>query len=551
MSISLPDTTAFTSWSPRSSRSSANLDYNEASISELAARLKLRFPQMEATTRLADRDVTLRRGDRTERQLAYWADPSAFQVLPLPVIAGNLQNALQQPDSIVLPLTLARRYFGRDSPLGESLEVDGHPMTVSAVIEDLPDHGTQLRSGIFLSGRASWSALTQLDADPANRLSNPNGIAVTVNTYVRLKPGASAETLQAAMPSFLDSEMKFRLPGLRIALTLVRLDEVHLFHGFNPGAQSRLAMSVATGLVVLLIACINFINLTTARAARRAREVMVRKVAGADRHVLITQFLGETLIYVLLALTVALALTELLLPHVNAFLNGGAKLDYADDPSLLGWIALGVLAISVVAGGYPAFVLSSFRPTRVLKGQLGQSAGAYVARQFLVTLQFALLIGLIVSASVVYQQRNFATSEALRVPTDQHLILRTPCRDALKTSIERLPGVRGVACVSDAFITGAEFNNVRLIDGTETALGGAGIQPGALERFDLTPVAGRFFTTADETSRTHIVINEAAVRRLGFSSPAAAIGKPLPVEGSGGRRIRDHRCGTGLRALLS
>jgi putative ABC transport system permease protein len=507
-------------------------DYNEASVAELAARLKLQFPQIESAARLADRSVTLRRGDVSEQQLAYWADPEMYRVLTLPTIAGNLRNALEQPDGVALPLTLARRYFGRDSPLGESLQVDGHAMTVRAVIKDLPDHGTQLRSGIFLSGRASWSALTQLDADPANRLSNRRGIAVTVNTYVRLAPAASVEALQAAMATFLDSVIQFRVPGLRVTLTLVRLDEVHLFPGFNPGAQGRLAMSVATGLVILLIACINFINLTTARAAQRAREVMVRKVAGADRLTLIAQFLGETLIHVLLALSVALALTELLLPHVNAFVNGGAKLDYGNHPALIGWIALGVLAISVTAGGYPAFVLSSFRPAKVLKGQLGQSTGAHVARQILVTLQFALLIGLIVSASVVYQQRNFATREALRVATDQHLILRTPCREALKTGIQRLPGVRGAACISDAFVSGAEFSNVRLSDGTETALGGAGIQPGALELFDLTPLAGRFFTTADETSRTHVVINEAAVRRLGFASPAAAVGKPLPVEGA-------------------
>jgi putative ABC transport system permease protein len=506
-------------------------DYNEASFSEIAALLKLRFPEIESAARLAARDVVLRHGNVSAKEIVYWADPDVFAVMPMPVVAGDLRAALRRPDGIVLPRSIARKYFGRDTPIGEALQVaDGNVMTVTAVIEDLPDHGTRLRSGIFASGLASWSALTQLDSDPANRLSNPGGMSVTVMTYLRLAPGGSIERLQAAMPAFLDGVLAFRVPGLRVTLTLVRLDEAHLFHGFNPGAHGRLAMSIAVGLVILLIACINFVNLTTARASRRAREVMVRKVAGASRGTLVAQFLGETFIYVALAMCMALALTELLLPHVNAFVNGGAKLDYAEHPLLIGWIALGALLLSAIGGFYPALVLSSFQPARVLKGQLAHSHGANRARQVLVSLQFALLIALIFSAIVVYQQRNFATREALRVATDQHLVLRTPCREALKTSLRNLPGVRDAACVSNGFLNGAEFSNVRLVNGVETALGGAGVEPGTLEQFDLVPLAGRFFTTADAVSRTHVVINESAVRRLGFDSPAAAIGKALPIE---------------------
>jgi putative ABC transport system permease protein len=507
-------------------------DYNAASFSEIAALLKLRFPEIESVARLADRDLVLRRGNVSAKEIVYWADPDVFAVLPMPVVAGDLLSALRRPDGIVLPRSIARKYFGRDTPIGEPLQVgDGNVMTVTAVVEDLPDHGTRLRSGIFASGRAAESALRQLDNDPANRLSNRGGMSVTVGTYLRLAPGASAERLQAAMPAFLDSVLAFRVPGLRVTLTLVRLDKVHLFHGFNPGAHGRLAMSIAVGLVILLIACINFINLTTARASQRAREVMVRKVAGASRGTLMAQFLGETFLYVALAMCMALALTELLLPHVNAFINGGAKLDYGNHPLLIAWIALGALTLSAIGGFYPALVLSSFQPASVLKGQLTHSRGANHARQILVSLQFALLIASIFSAIVVCQQRNFATSVALRVATDQHLVIRTPCREALKTGLRNLPGVRDVACVSDSFLSGAEFGNVRLSNGIETAVGGAGIEPGALEQFDLAPLAGRFFTNADAVSRTHVVINESAVRRFGFDSPAAAIGKSVPIEG--------------------
>jgi putative ABC transport system permease protein len=288
---------------------------------------------------------------------------------------------------------------------------------------------------------------------------------------------------------------------------------------------------LAIGFVVLLIACINFINLSTARASRRAREVMVRKVAGASRATLVVHFLGESFIYVALAACMALAFTELLLPHVNAFVSGAATLDYTADPALIGWIALGTLLLTLIAGLYPAFVLSSFRPASVVKGLIAHSHGANLTRQILVTLQFAALIALMVSAIVVYQQRSFATRDALRVATDQHLVIRGACRGALKTELRALPGVRGVACATSSLLDGSAFSNIRLKDGTQTAVGEAGVETGALELFGLRPLAGRFFAAADAGSRAHVVINETAVRRFGFASPAAAIGRTIPEEG--------------------
>ena len=513
-------------------------DYQMWSPATLAAMLKLRFKEVQATTRVLDETVELHRGSVRAREDVYWADPNFFEVLALPVIAGDAATALQRADGIVLPRSMARKYFGRDAPIGEILRVAGeHPMTVTAVIEDLPEHGTQLNTGILASGLASFSGLRKLDDEYRQRAGErsraDSGFSVSVSTYLLLAPGASIQLLQAAMPDVMERlwARAQRPPGLGATFELVKLDRVHMHPRLFPGVPGRLAITVSLTLVILLIACINFINLATARASRRAREVMVRKASGASRTALILQFLGETFIHVLVAVCLGVALTELMLPATNAFLQSGMQFDYWSNPGMLLWILAGAAVLSVLAGLYPAFVLSSFRPAGVLRGVTARSRGAQVTRQVLVTLQFTLLVTLIVSAAVVYKQRTFAMQDALRVKTDEHLMIRAPCRPALKSEIGALSGVRGVACAGNSLLTGASFDNFRLKDGTERAFGAVAVDDRLFALYGFRPVAGRFFTAADLARTDHpIVINETAVRRLGYASPAAAIGEINPFE---------------------
>jgi putative ABC transport system permease protein len=510
-------------------------DYQMWSHSRLAELLKVRFRQVQATTRVMEDTVELHRGEVRAKEFIYWADPNFLDVLALPTLAGDRATALKRADGIVLPRSVARKYFGHDAPIGETLRVAGeHPMTVTAVIEDLPDNGTQLNTGILACGLASFSGLAKQDNDPAasaeRRTAN---FAISVRTYLMLAPGASLQVLQAAMPSVMDAlwSRAQRPPGLDATLELVKLDRVHVHPRLFPGVPGRFAITVALSAVILFIACINFINLTTARASRRAREVMVRKASGASRHSLVVQFLGESFIYVMLAVVLAIAFTELMLPATNAFLQSGMVFDYWRHPELLAWILIGAVVLSVIAGLYPAFVLSSFRPAGVLRGVTLRARGSQWVRQSLVTLQFAVLVTLIVSAAVVYQQRLFALEDALRVKTDEHLMIRAPCRPALTSEIAALSGVRGVACTSNSLLTGASFGNYRLKDGTERALGAVAADHRLFQLYGFKPVAGRFFTAADLERTDHpIIINETAARRLGYASPAAAIGDINPFE---------------------
>ena len=505
--------------------------YAPTSPSFVAALLKLNFPQVRAVTRIAPDDVRLRHDQTEAKETIYWADPNAFELLPLPVFAGDLREALRRPDGIVLTRSIAEKYFGRDAPLGRTILLDDvHPMTVTAVLDDLPANGSTLESGIFASGLAEYSTLSKCDRE-APGIASKGGVQLCGRTYLRVAPQSDVDALQKTIDSFLPRVYP-KFPGMTMTVHLIRIDRVNLFDGLNPGAESRLAVIGAVALIILFASCVVFINLSTAKSVRRALEVGVRKACGATRSELILQFLGESVIYVAFATCLGLVLSALLLPSVNAFLNSGGHLDFGHDPALIAAILVGVVAVGVLAGAYPAFVLSAFRPSTVLKGSVLRSGGAF-ARQALVVLQFAILIGLIVAASVIYRQCVYVTRDALRVNTEQVLLIRATCKPALLNELRALPAVRGAYCSSEALLNREGFGNFLLRDGTPLAIDETSLDFDAFGLYGIRPVAGKLPThdmagTGPAQNASDVVINETAVRRLGFTSPSAAIGQLLP-----------------------
>jgi putative ABC transport system permease protein len=506
--------------------------YSDESPSFVGSLLKLNIRQIEAVTRIAEADVRLKHTATEAAEKIYWADPNALDLLPLPVVAGQLRDALRRSDGIVLTRSVAQKYFGRDDPLGETILVDAaHPMTVTAVVDDLPVSGTTLESGIFASGLAAYSALAKCDRD-APEQARKGSVLLCGRTYVRLAAGSRVSAVQDRIDGFLPGNYP-KFPGMTMSVRLMRIDAVHLFDGLNPGMQARLAVLSAVALAILLGSCVVFVNLSTARSERRALEVGVRKACGASHAQLITQFIGEALVYTGIAAGIGLLLADLALPSLNAFLGFAGHLDLASDPALLATIVLGVLLVGVLAGSYPAFVLAAFRPSLVLKGSVIRSGGA-LARQALVVLQFAILIGLLLAAAVIYQQRIYATREALRLDTDQMLIMRASCRPALLNELRSLPGVRGAYCASSALLDRAAFSNTRLRDGTPLAIDVTALDFGTFGLYGITPLAGTFATHGQSegeraASAWQVVINEAAARRFGFASPLAAVGQSLPL----------------------
>ncbi|HEY1899517.1 MAG TPA: FtsX-like permease family protein [Steroidobacteraceae bacterium] len=508
--------------------------YYDSTLSFVGPQLALRFSEIQAVTRLNADNASLRHGNVEAHEHVYWADPNAFEVLPLPVVAGNLKSALSRPDTIVLSRSIARKYFGRDAPLGETLvmNVDGstatHVLSVAAVIEDLPPSGTHLTAGIFVSSLAPWTYLNQQDGVPASVARTELGVGI--HTYVKLSPHASARRLLQAMPTMAQAVFAGPPKGWTVALDLVRMDRLDTNPWLNPGFSSRLLMLTIVGFGIPLIAGINFVNLLTARSARRAREVSIRKLAGAQRRVLVLQFLTESIAYVIVASLVAIALTELLLPYANAFLNVAATFRYWQDPALIGAAVLVTLLLGTLAGVYPALVLSAFRPLRVLTGESRHSRGAGLVRQILVTAQFSILIGLLIAAAVVYQQRQFATQDALRISTDQMLLIRSPCNTAFTSQLRALPGVRGLACSASVLVDHGGVNVMLVKDkvGAQQLLYPIFVDPSLFDLYGIKPAAGH---TSGSVAGTYYLLNETAARQLGFTRPSDAIGYVLPAYG--------------------
>jgi putative ABC transport system permease protein len=511
----------------------------------MAALLKFNVPEIESVARLVYTDtspVKLRRGNVTAWEMLYWADPEIFSVLPLPVLHGDLRNALHRPDGIVLPRAMAEKYFGHADAVGGIITLDGHPMVVRAVIADLPANATELKSGIFASGQASFSKIVPANGGGADARSRNAYLSAIV--YMRLKPGASVAEVEmqaskwhwSTVPS--SDRATYIKAGVSLDVRLLRLDRINLSEVFNPGIGQRLAAAALAGFLVLFIAAINAINLMVVCAARREREVGMRKACGAGRAALIAQFLGEAMAAVALASCIALAASEWLLPAINGFLQTGARLNYASDPAVLPFLLLCILFLGLAAGAYPALVLSAFKPATVLRGWAASMVDTGVIRNALVTLQFAVLIILAVSAGVIWQQRNYATREALRVDTDQMLLVRTvagpglvedmtsplACPAGFRDEVRRLPGVSGVVCSGSSFLIGNVVTSWSRRDGAEDMMTATQVDPGLLSLYGIKPVAGALPANVGALGMG-VVLNVSAVRKLGFESPQAAIGQ--------------------------
>jgi putative ABC transport system permease protein len=516
-----------------------------------ARAMKLTFPEIEEATRLQGTSARLfRAGDSTGAAplAAYWADPNFFQLFPMRVIDGTLAGALSRPDGVVLTRTFARTLFGRENVAGEPVRVGRDTnMRVTAVVEDLPSN-THLNIDVVLPGIASTSALTQEDAQQAR----PGALrAENVHTYIRLRPGADIEKVRARLRAFADSHVPGEINGMRIAQAytfyLTPITEIHLqprgTGDMKPPSDPRIVHAmIGIAVLILVVACGNFVSMMTARAARRAVEVGVRKTVGATRRQIMIQFMGECLFYAVLALIPALIAVELLLPSFNGFLQRTIAFDYGRDPELaLGLLAL-VLVTGLAAGAYPALYLSRFQPTAVLKGTSLLPNSSRV-RQALVVFQFATLIGLLVATFTVNSQMRYAIQERLHLPTSQIYIGSGAgnCQAAFAESVRGLEGVRAASCAGGSALTFGHYTAILSPPpgGETVAARAAPVDFAFFDLFGIKPVAGRLLSAdygqdgvllSDPAASENptLVINESAARNLGFASPADAVGKFWP-----------------------
>jgi putative ABC transport system permease protein len=525
-----------------------------------AALLKDFGAEIENAVRLFQRKPTVDAGGRLFNDGLIEADPEFFSVFPLEFLAGSPDGALGDKHSLVLTESLARKYFGATRVLGHTLTLTrDKPETyrITGVVRDLP-RNTHLDIGMIAR------------FDPTDYTDRPwvaeQWTSVNTYTYLKLRHGDAAATIAARLKEFTDRNVRFDVAGIDgiapsdlLKFKLQELTRIHLHSptkfGFKPGGSITTVYTFsAIAALILFIACVNFMNLATARSLQRAREVALRKVHGASRGQLVVQFIGESVLVAGIALALALAATSALLPYYNAWLDKALALDFAAEPELAGMLLALALLVGVVGGSYPAFFLSRFRPAAVLKaGRASGDAASGRPRAALVLLQFTISIGLMAATLVVYSQWRFARDIDLGYDMDR-LVVISPAggaklesrQDALRQELLRAPGLAALARASDT--PPLSDSNNTLVKLPDVANDDLLVIETLIVDYDffptlgVTPVAGRLFSAqhaadvmppdADKLETpvsVGVVLNRQAVKRLGFGDAQQAVGRTFQV----------------------
>ena len=494
---------------------------------ELAAILKKDFPEIEKSIRfesMSDRLVRFGERQYYEKGFAF-ADPEFLKVFTFPLKVGNPSTALADPISIIISERMAEKYFHQQDPIGKTLNVDNQEdFIISGVMENVP-----------ANSHLQFDFLVQFECIKNFGREVKGWGSFYLDTYVLLAENIDYRDLN---PKIKDIISKYT-EGDSFYIDLQPLTRIRLFSNtiLTPQVDGDIKYVVIFSLIALFIllnACINFMNLTTARSSQRAREIGMRKVVGARRQELVRQFFGESLLMAFISLIFAMGLVTLLLPYFSQL--SGKDMSFGILSHL--HVILGLLGITLTAGlisgTYPALFLSAFQPVHVLKssGHLKMRGGAF--RRTLVIFQFAMTTALIIGTLVVYKQLNFLRNQNLGFEKDQMMCIQLPRnlipqKDNLKTILARNPNVLSTTSASTlpgrrrALISLDEWEGRDSEDRIEMGLVDA--DPDFLSTFKLEMAEGRFFSRDFTTDAAQaVVVNEAAVRAMGMQDP---LGKRL------------------------
>ncbi len=459
-----------------------------------------------------------------EDEQLYFTDSEVFQSFSFHLVRGNPDEVLVQPGSVVLSQKAAAKYFGKEDPIGRSLTYRGYPagdltLTVTGIMENLPPN-TQFDFDLLVS-------MNGVETEASNWGSHK-----PIWTYLLLQEGTNERQLEEQLPSFLDS--RYESSTVTRKVELEPLEKVHLYSGYRGGFKAGSSVTYlylfgAVGFLILGIACINFINLATARSIDRATEVGVRKTFGAYRWQLVKQFIGETFLLVLISQILGLLLVELALPVFNSLAGKSLELTFLNNTPLWASLILLTVFVSLGAGLYPAFVLSGFKPVTVLRNRSVSKGKGVGLRRFLVAFQFSISIALIIATGVVIKQLDYIQNKQLGFDEERVIVL--PYSENEGPLINRLQQHPDIAEIS---VSQRVPVNTMNTDGRTMELPGLEepirvesfiIDDNFLETYDIEVVAGRGISEEMASDTSAFLINETAVREFGWTSPEEALGK--------------------------
>ncbi len=491
----------------------------------------------------------------------YFSDPDIFDVFTLPFIHGDPKTALVNPTSVVLTETTAQKYFGEEDPIGKvvNFEIQGEvkiDLKVSGVMRDMPRN-----SHFHFDLLGSMKALEQAFGDSEFKNWGSNNYS----TFLLLPKGYNYQSLEAQLPGFIDKhygaaiqqrsgQPPSQAPSIRNKLHLWKLTDIHLHSHLDSeieanGNIANVYIFSSVALFVLLIACINFMNLATARSANRAREVGLRKVVGANRKMIILQFLGESILLSFISLLLAIVLVRLMLPDFSDFVGKELSLDISGNLfTFCGLVGI-ALIVGMIAGSYPALFLSSFQPVKVLKSAKLTNSTKSRFRTILVVFQFAISILLIISVGVVHNQLEYCSNKNLGL-NNEHIVVLPPSSQMIqrfasfKNQLLQQPGIVGVTAskrVPSSRLL--DSSGARIVDDDKTEpvdfrIANVRVDHDFIDTYGIELAAGRNFSVEFPTDSTEaFILNEMAVKKIGWESAEEAIDRSFQYGGRKGKII--------------
>ena len=509
-------------------------------VSDMMGQLiKEDYPQVENYTRIYtfDGPKLVKKGNEfnNEWKIAY-VDSTFFKVFTFPVVSGNTDHVLNEPNTVVITESMAKKYFGTTDAYGKFIETNengGTDYKVTAVIKDMPKNSHFRFDFLF--------PMENLNYDWGNFVSS------NFYTYLLLKPGTDYKKFEKNFVEYNDkyvfpyakdhlqinSKEEFEKAGNKIENTLIPLTDIHLYskrsQELSPtGNIEYVYIFAAVALFILLIACINFMNLTTARSANRAREVGIRKVLGTERKNLIVQFLLESTLLAFIAVVLAVIIVYNILPLFNHIAGKELQVNKLYSSPILFFLVLLPFIIGIIAGSYPAFFLSRFMPAHIIKGKLASGSKSKGFRSALVVFQFATSIILITGTIIIYNQLNYIQNKNLGYHKDQLIIINDTYNlhniDAFKNEMLKVPGVMsgtisGFLPVPSARNFSAFFKELSMVSESGITMQRWKIDYDYIKTLGIKIKEGRNFSRDFGTDSSSIILNEAAVKQLGYKNP--------------------------------
>ncbi|MBT1687181.1 ABC transporter permease [Dawidia soli] len=509
------------------------------SYAPLGPLLKDKMPEVTDFVRMYGMDglVNVRAGTRNFLETKiYWADPSVLTVFTYQVLHGDAATALTAPFEVIVTESMAKKYFGRTNVIDELIDVDNNPYRVKAVIADPPPN-THIKF-TFLLSRLSFKTLKPWYPD--DKWNNNNEY-----TYILTTPGTDLEQLNKKLHALTATELKGILE--QEYFVAERIKDIHLhsnkaYEPEPPGDIKAVYYLSFIAIFLIVIAWVNYLNLSTARAMERAREVGVRKVMGSLKMQLVFQFLCESILVNVLAGVLALTMLQLAFPLLQDLSGQPVPLNILHDRFFWSLFTSLLAAGSFLSGIYPAFVLASFKPVAVLKGKFQSSTHGQLLRKGLVIFQFSATVILIISMCTVYLQVRFLQRYDLGMNIDQTLVLTgrqvslpdsvaRRASQALKTELMKNPAVRSVTRAGSLpGVNIQELSTTHVLRLGQSSANGGGylysyipIDADFIPSLNITLLAGRNFENG-VPNHDQVIINEEAARALGFASPEQAVG---------------------------